>query len=131
PGHTVAIDERIGSGPYAEIASGLPAGPLTLVRQLEGPPRRVYDPSGVPETRRYRVRIVDASGQTIAEAETAVVDTTYVTCPVITAASASRLTDGACDIVKGIRADMANRITWIVDGVMPGDDVRLLRAING
>src|SRR5690606_1188593 len=46
PGHTVAVDERIGSGLYAEIASGLPAGSFTLVRQLEGTPRRVYDPSG-------------------------------------------------------------------------------------
>ena len=128
-GHSVAIDESVDGGAYAEIASGLATG-SGLGWFVFLPPGRVYDASGTPETRKYRVRIVDENGDTVASAETGAVDTSYVLCPALAGASASRI-DGICDVPKAIAEPMRVIVSYTVSASAPGDTVEIDRAIDG
>src|SRR5690606_12828432 len=60
PGDTVRIEEAVHEGGHTPIAVGSPppAGAMHNVRI----PDRERDPAGIPETRRYRVVLLDENG---------------------------------------------------------------------
>src|SRR5690606_32485731 len=111
-GHTVAIDESVDGGPFQPVASGLSVG-SALTASIPLVPGRVYDAAGTPETRKYRVRIVDENGATVAQAETSVVDTSHVPCSDLAAASATRI-DGSCNVEQGFGVPMRVRVLYTV-----------------
>lgn len=128
-GHTVAIDESIDGGAYSEVRSGLATG-SALVAALVFPAGRTYDAAGTPETRKYRVRIVDENGATVAQAETSAVDTSYVLCPDLAAASATRI-DGSCNVQQGFGVPMRVRLLYTVSASDAGDTIVIDRRVNG
>src|SRR5690606_25934554 len=128
-GHTVAIEEAVDGGPFQPVASGLSVG-SALTASIPLVPGRVYDPAGTPETRKYRVRIVDENGATVAQAETSVVDTSYVPCSDLAAASATRI-DGSCNVQQGFGVPMRVRVLYTVSASDAGDTIVIDRRVNG
>src|SRR5690606_39306568 len=101
-----------------------------LVMALTFPAGRTYDAAGTPETRKYRIRIEAENGATVAQAETRAVDTSYVFCPDLAAASATRI-DGSCNVQQGFGVPMRVRLRYTVRASDAGDTIVIDRRVNG
>jgi hypothetical protein len=126
-GEKVSIDEKIGSGSYSQVRSGMSPG-ASYTRSISG---REYNAGGTGETRTYRVRLLSSSGEVL-DTATDSVSVSYDACggdPPAISAGASRIDNGVCS--QGSSWPMENKVTWSSANAPAGASVGVQYSING